>query len=113
MSDLPPGEVRGHIADARSIVVKIGSSALTDMLTASTGRVWTPFADAPEARMRAGSNVTVVSLVRWARESRRWGLKKTTDRPLSRPPPASVSSRLHTPGDAVRPVPENGGTGCC
>ncbi len=61
MSDVRRSEVRGHIADARSIVVKIGSSALTDMHDGLDRARLDALADALEARMRAGSNVTVVS----------------------------------------------------
>ncbi|NMN99694.1 glutamate 5-kinase [Gordonia sp. TBRC 11910] len=54
-------EVRSFIASARSIVVKIGSSALTDLREGlDTGRL-DQLADALEARMRAGTDVIVVS----------------------------------------------------
>ena len=54
-------EARRAIASARSVVVKIGSSALTSLEGGlDTGRL-DRLADAVEARMRAGSNVVVVS----------------------------------------------------
>ncbi|GAC69032.1 glutamate 5-kinase [Gordonia soli] len=54
-------DVRERIAGARSIVVKIGSSALTDLADGlDTGRL-DRLADALEARMRAGTDVIVVS----------------------------------------------------
>src|SRR5437899_12534599 len=61
MSQSGLGEARLAIASARSVVVKIGSSALTSLKgglgTARLDRL----ADAVEARMRAGSEVVVVS----------------------------------------------------
>ena len=54
-------EVRTRIADARSIVVKIGSSALTALHDGLDRRRLASLADALEGRMRAGTNVTVVS----------------------------------------------------
>ncbi|MBF6064925.1 glutamate 5-kinase [Nocardia terpenica] len=54
-------EARAAIASARSVVVKIGSSALTSLEGGlDTGRL-DRLADAVEARMRAGSDVVVVS----------------------------------------------------
>lgn len=54
-------ETRAAIASARSIVVKIGSSALTSLIGGlDLGRL-NLLADALEARMRAGSDVVVVS----------------------------------------------------
>ena len=54
-------EARRAIASARSVVVKIGSSALTSLEGGlDTGRL-DRLADAVEARMRAGSDVVVVS----------------------------------------------------
>ncbi|WP_460696422.1 glutamate 5-kinase [Nocardia thraciensis] len=54
-------EARRAIATARSVVVKIGSSALTSLEGGlDTGRL-DRLADAVEARMRAGSDVIVVS----------------------------------------------------
>lgn len=54
-------ETRAAIASARSIVVKIGSSALTSLIGGlDVGRL-NLLADALEARMRAGSDVVVVS----------------------------------------------------
>ncbi|MGW0037169.1 glutamate 5-kinase [Gordonia sp. NPDC003376] len=54
-------DVREQIAHARSIVVKIGSSALTDLGTGLDMARLDRLADALEARMRAGSDVVVVS----------------------------------------------------
>lgn len=54
-------DVRERIAHARSIVVKIGSSALTDLGTGLDMARLDRLADALEARMRAGSDVIVVS----------------------------------------------------
>lgn len=54
-------EVREFIARARSVVVKIGSSALTDLGTGLDTARLDRLADALEARMRAGSDVIVVS----------------------------------------------------
>lgn len=54
-------DVREHIARARSIVVKIGSSALTDLHDGLDRTRLDRLADALEARMRAGSDVIVVS----------------------------------------------------
>ena len=52
---------RQAISSARSVVVKIGSSALTSLVGGlDTGRL-DLLADAIEARMRAGSDVVVVS----------------------------------------------------
>lgn len=52
---------RQVIADARSVVVKIGSSAVTDMVTGIDYARLDALVDALEARMRAGSDVIVVS----------------------------------------------------
>jgi glutamate 5-kinase len=52
---------RQQITGARSIVVKIGSSALTELTTGLDVRRLDALADAIEARMRAGSDVIVVS----------------------------------------------------
>ncbi|MFC7450780.1 glutamate 5-kinase [Rhodococcus daqingensis] len=54
-------ETRATIAAARSVVVKIGSSALTSMESGIDLRALNALADAIEARMRAGSDVVVVS----------------------------------------------------
>ncbi|MFT3662810.1 MAG: glutamate 5-kinase [Gordonia sp. (in: high G+C Gram-positive bacteria)] len=54
-------EVRAAIAAARSIVVKIGSSAVTDLRTGLDHARLDALVDALEARMRAGSDVVVVS----------------------------------------------------
>ncbi|MBP1159484.1 glutamate 5-kinase [Rhodococcus sp. PvR044] len=54
-------ETRATIATARSVVVKIGSSALTSMESGIDLRALNALADAIEARMRAGSDVVVVS----------------------------------------------------
>ncbi|GAA3959149.1 glutamate 5-kinase [Gordonia caeni] len=54
-------EVRTAIAGARSIVVKIGSSAVTDLQTGIDLARMDLLVDALEARMRAGSDVVVVS----------------------------------------------------
>ncbi len=54
-------DVREQIARARSIVVKIGSSALTDLHDGLDRARLDRLADALEARMRAGSDVIVVS----------------------------------------------------
>jgi glutamate 5-kinase len=60
-SDSELSEARRAIASARSVVVKIGSSALTSLEGGlDTGRL-DRLADAVEARMRAGSDVVVVS----------------------------------------------------
>lgn len=60
-SDEALSETRQVIASARSVVVKIGSSALTSLEGGlDTGRL-DRLADAVEARMRAGSDVVVVS----------------------------------------------------
>ncbi|WP_216897169.1 glutamate 5-kinase [Nocardia alni] len=54
-------QARRAVASARSVVVKIGSSALTSLEGGlDTGRL-DRLADAVEARMRAGSDVVVVS----------------------------------------------------
>ena len=53
--------VRSSIASARSIVVKIGSSALTDLTSGIDVARLDRLVDALEARMRAGSDVIVVS----------------------------------------------------
>ncbi|WP_305091902.1 glutamate 5-kinase [Prescottella sp. R16] len=54
-------DTRAAVASARSIVVKIGSSALTSLVGGlDVGRL-NVLADALEARMRAGSDVVVVS----------------------------------------------------
>lgn len=53
--------VREQIAHARSVVVKIGSSALTDLDEGLDRDRLDALADALEARMRAGSDVIVVS----------------------------------------------------
>ncbi len=56
-----PSAARQAIASARSVVVKIGSSALTSLEGGlDTGRL-DKLADAVEARMRAGSDLVVVS----------------------------------------------------
>ncbi|NLG45864.1 glutamate 5-kinase [Gordonia sp. (in: high G+C Gram-positive bacteria)] len=52
---------RQQIVDARSIVVKIGSSAVTDMVDGIDYARLDALVDALEARMRAGSDVIVVS----------------------------------------------------
>ncbi|MBY6676194.1 glutamate 5-kinase [Rhodococcus sp. BP-149] len=57
----PHGSTREIIASARSIVVKIGSSALTSMEAGLDLARLDALADAIEARMRAGSDVVVVS----------------------------------------------------
>lgn len=54
-------EVRAAIARARTIVVKIGSSAVTDFETGIAHARLDALVDALEARMRAGSDVVVVS----------------------------------------------------
>ncbi|GAA2372867.1 MULTISPECIES: glutamate 5-kinase [Gordonia] len=54
-------DVRQFLATARSIVVKIGSSAVTDMVTGIDHARLDALVDALEARMRAGSDVIVVS----------------------------------------------------
>ncbi|MDL9938428.1 glutamate 5-kinase [Gordonia sp. ABSL1-1] len=54
-------EVREYIAHARSVVIKIGSSALTDLADGLDKARLDRLADAIEARMRAGSDVIVVS----------------------------------------------------
>ncbi|NDZ93240.1 glutamate 5-kinase [Streptomyces sp. SID6673] len=54
-------DVRERIARARSVVVKIGSSALTDLHEGLDRNRLDRLADALEARMRAGSDVIVVS----------------------------------------------------
>ncbi|MDR2280664.1 MAG: glutamate 5-kinase, partial [Gordonia sp. (in: high G+C Gram-positive bacteria)] len=54
-------DVRAGIAAARSIVVKIGSSALTDLESGLDRGRLDALVDALEARMRAGSDVIVVS----------------------------------------------------
>ncbi len=54
-------EVRSSIGSARSIVVKIGSSAVTDLHTGLDHARLDALVDALEARMRAGSDVVVVS----------------------------------------------------
>ncbi|MFE3445460.1 glutamate 5-kinase [Nocardia sp. NPDC059180] len=54
-------EARQAIAGARSVVVKIGSSALTSMKAGLDIARLDRLADAIEARMRAGSDVVVVS----------------------------------------------------
>ncbi|MFT4044057.1 MAG: glutamate 5-kinase [Gordonia sp. (in: high G+C Gram-positive bacteria)] len=54
-------DVRESIAGARSIVVKIGSSALIDIDNGLNRDRLDRLADALEARMRAGSDVIVVS----------------------------------------------------
>lgn len=57
----PVSDTREAIASARSVVVKIGSSALTSLVSGlDMGRL-DLLADAIEARMRAGSDVVVVS----------------------------------------------------
>ncbi|WP_238419067.1 glutamate 5-kinase [Gordonia sp. 'Campus'] len=57
----PRGSVRDQIASARSIVVKIGSSALTDLADGLDRDRLDALADALESRMRTGSDVIVVS----------------------------------------------------
>ncbi|GEE02386.1 glutamate 5-kinase [Gordonia spumicola] len=54
-------DVRAAIASARSIVVKIGSSALTDLESGLDRSRLDALVDALEARMAAGSDVIVVS----------------------------------------------------
>ncbi|WP_234012316.1 glutamate 5-kinase [Nocardia cyriacigeorgica] len=54
-------EARQAIAGARSVVVKIGSSALTSMKAGLDTARLDRLTDAVEARMRAGSDVVVVS----------------------------------------------------
>nr|WP_040747236.1 glutamate 5-kinase [Nocardia transvalensis] len=54
-------EARQAIATARSVVVKIGSSALTSLEGGLDTARLDKLADAVEARMRAGSDVVVVS----------------------------------------------------
>lgn len=54
-------DTRSAIATARSIVVKIGSSALTSLEQGLDHAALDTLADAIEARMRAGSDVVVVS----------------------------------------------------
>ncbi len=55
------GSTRESIASAHSIVVKIGSSALTSLVAGLDTHRLDLLADAIEARMRAGSDVVVVS----------------------------------------------------
>lgn len=57
----PHGSTRETIASARSIVVKIGSSALTSMEKGLDLSRLDALADAIEARMRNGTDVVVVS----------------------------------------------------
>jgi glutamate 5-kinase len=52
---------RGAIRDARSIVVKIGTTALTDASGLFDTARLSALADAIEARMKAGSDVVIVS----------------------------------------------------
>ncbi|MDV7135430.1 glutamate 5-kinase [Williamsia muralis] len=52
---------RQQISGARSVVVKIGSSALTELATGLDSGRLDALADAIEARMQAGSDVIVVS----------------------------------------------------
>ena len=54
-------EVRRGIASARSIVVKIGSSAVTDMTTGLDRGRLDALVDALEGRMQSGTDVVVVS----------------------------------------------------
>ncbi|GAA1480391.1 glutamate 5-kinase [Gordonia sinesedis] len=54
-------DAREALAHARSVVVKIGSSALTDLDQGLDSARLDRLADALEARMRAGSDVIVVS----------------------------------------------------
>ncbi|MGN5239696.1 MULTISPECIES: glutamate 5-kinase [unclassified Rhodococcus (in: high G+C Gram-positive bacteria)] len=54
-------DTRGVIASARSIVVKIGSSAITSLTGGLDRERLDRLVDAIEGRMRSGSNVTVVS----------------------------------------------------
>ncbi|MGW4366812.1 glutamate 5-kinase [Nocardia takedensis] len=56
-----PSPARAAIADARRVVVKIGSSALTSLKGGLDTERLDRLADAVEARMRAGSDVVVVS----------------------------------------------------
>ncbi|MGV9412034.1 glutamate 5-kinase [Nocardia sp. NPDC003693] len=56
-----PSPARQAIATARSVVVKIGSSALTSLEGGLETERLDRLADAVEARMRAGSDVIVVS----------------------------------------------------
>lgn len=53
--------MRSAIAGARSVVVKIGSSAVTDLHTGIDHARLDKLVDALEARMRAGSDLVVVS----------------------------------------------------
>lgn len=55
------GPARSAVAGARSVVVKIGSSALTSLEGGLDTARLDRLADAVEARMRAGSDVVVVS----------------------------------------------------
>ncbi len=59
--DFGLSEAREAIATARSVVVKIGSSALTSLEGGLDTDRLDKLADAVEARMRAGSDVVVVS----------------------------------------------------
>ncbi|NIL78209.1 Glutamate 5-kinase [Rhodococcus sp. B10] len=60
-SEVLTSTTRARVADAKRIVVKIGSSALTSLVGGlDTGRL-DRLADAVEARMRGGTDVVVVS----------------------------------------------------
>jgi glutamate 5-kinase len=61
MSESGLSDARQAIAGARSVVVKIGSSALTSLRGGLDTARLDRLADAVEARMRAGSDVVVVS----------------------------------------------------
>lgn len=69
-------EVRATIATARSIVVKIGSSAVTDFETGIAHDRLDRLVDALEARMRNGGDVVVVSSGAVAAGIAPLGLKK-------------------------------------
>ncbi|WIM69053.1 glutamate 5-kinase [Corynebacterium breve] len=59
--DVSSASLREHIANAKRIVVKLGTSSLVDLdFTVSSGKI-DRIVDALEARMAAGSDVVVVS----------------------------------------------------
>lgn len=60
-ADLAPGDTRATIAGARKIVVKIGSSALTDLEQGLVSSRLDALTDAIAARLDRGSEVVVVS----------------------------------------------------
>ncbi|SNS80129.1 glutamate 5-kinase [Rhodococcoides kyotonense] len=60
-SDVVVSETRTSVADAKRIVVKIGSSALTSLVGGLDTDRLDRLADAVEARMRGGTDVVVVS----------------------------------------------------